>query len=143
MPSRDGGLWRAARALLVGLAAIGALGWLAGWTQLPAGWTALLALVGGGVAAGLQAATSPAPPATVGWDGGGWWLETAGRARETGRVRPALDLGAWMLVRFEPAPRGAGRWLALARRDAPAAWPAWRTAVAAAPARAAGAPAAS
>jgi hypothetical protein len=142
VPSRDGGLWRAAQALLAALAAAGGVSWAAGWAEVPAGSTALLALAAAGVAAGLQALAAPAPPRTIGWDGGGWWLEEAGCAREAGRIRPSLDLGAWMLVRFEPEPGGAGRWLPLARRDAPAAWPAWRAAVAAAPARAAGAAAA-
>jgi hypothetical protein len=142
VPSRESGPWRAAQALLVALAAIAAVSWAAGWGQVPAGWTVLAALVAGSAAAGGQAWAASAHPQVIGWDGARWWLAPAGRARATGHVRPALDLGAWMLVRFEPEGHDRARWLALARRDAPAAWPAWRAAVAAASARAAEAAAA-
>jgi hypothetical protein len=71
-------------------------------------------------------------PALLIWDGSVWSLRREGAAQQPGRALPMLDLGTWVLVRFEPiesdALRGS-RWLALGRRNAPAGWPALRVAL--------------
>jgi hypothetical protein len=83
-------------------------------------------------AAWLAARSLRAAPAQLIWDGSTWSLRCAGAEPQRGRALPMLDLGGWLLVRFDPAepaaPRG-NRWLALARRDAPAGWPALRVAL--------------
>jgi hypothetical protein len=61
------------------------------------------------------------------WDGGCWWFQPAGHADErAGRLRAAIDLGFWMLLRFDAdnatGPPDVGRvWLAFDRAAAPRA----------------------
>jgi hypothetical protein len=83
---RDGGAWRAACAVLHGLAVAALVAWLVH----PA-----LALLGLPVAALAVRRAPPSDPPWLAWDGQTWQLD--GRA---GRVRIALDLGGWMLLHF-------------------------------------------
>ena len=83
---RDGGAWRAAWAVLHGLAVAS----LAAWLVHPAGallWLPVMALAWWWM--------PPSGPLRLAWDGQAWQLD--GRA---GRVRVALDLGGWMLLHF-------------------------------------------
>jgi hypothetical protein len=125
---RDGGAWRAARALLHGLAvAVPAAAWLhpgLAWVGLP-----LAALSWWRMA-------PPAPP-LLAWDGQTWRLD--GRP---GRVSVALDLGGWMLLHFVPDPDPAAPgerrhdvWLPLS--DAAGGWAPLRVALFASASRAA------
>lgn len=71
------------------------------------------------------------PPQELRWDGHDWWLQPVGSpAGRTGRLAVALDLDAWLLMRFEVAsvPRRR-RWLAASRRGLGTDWPALRRAV--------------
>ena len=126
----DGGAWRAAVAVLYGLSAAAMLRWALGWLGPPglsaAGSAALAALAvvaGLGVAAVTwrRAAAAAGPGVRLAWDGQCWQLHDVAAAARPGRVVVALDLGAWMLLRFEPRPRGAARWLAVAGAAGPAA----------------------
>jgi len=66
-------------------------------------------------------------------EGGQWWFEPAAGAAAVpagpGALVVALDVGRWMLLRWRPAGRRRGCWLALSRRDMPGAWRAFRRAV--------------
>jgi len=66
------------------------------------------------------------------WDRQRWQLALDGGAEESGEVAVAIDLGAWMLLRF--APDGArttrrGAWIPIQRRGHEAQWHALRCAV--------------
>ncbi|WP_295640706.1 hypothetical protein [uncultured Methylibium sp.] len=69
------------------------------------------------------------------WDGQVWHLSTQDRLAEpaaVGQVAVALDLGDWMLLRFEPASRStaaAQRWLPVSRETIGPSWHALRCAV--------------
>jgi hypothetical protein len=57
------------------------------------------------------------------WDGSQWqWQGVAGK------VQVALDLDAWMLLRFDPL-QGRRRWIAASRATAIGPWPALRAAL--------------
>jgi hypothetical protein len=128
----SGGPWHRTQQLIYGSSAAIAAFWVGGhlgvgaalW--LPTGLCLALA------AAWLTAYLLRAAPAQLVWDGSTWSLRCEGAEPQTGRARPMLDLGAWLLVRFDPAepaaPRGR-RWLALTRGDAGAGWPAMRVAL--------------
>jgi hypothetical protein len=62
-------------------------------------------------------------PGELNWNGAEWqWQGLAGS------VQVALDLDAWMLLRFEPL-RGKRRWIVAARSSADGPWPALRAAL--------------
>jgi hypothetical protein len=72
------------------------------------------------------------PAWTLHWDGRAWHAAAAGRADafEAARVVVAIDLGAWMLLRFDPvARRAAPLWLPVQRRGLETQWHALRCAV--------------
>ena len=120
--------WIAFVAVCGALAAAQALAWLAkGWFDAPAG--AVVAQVAIGAPLGAWAVGAWAwraqPPGTLQFDGARWqWLD------RPGRVIVAVDLQAWMLLRFRPE-GGVGRrlWIAASRRGAGAHWPALRAAL--------------
>jgi hypothetical protein len=79
-----------------------------------------------------------APARLFAWDGSVWRLGPPqgqlGGDGQTGQVALMLDLGPWMLLRFRPAAAAGTRWpraswIALARSDGAAAWPALRVAL--------------
>jgi hypothetical protein len=62
-------------------------------------------------------------PADLNWNGAEWqWRGMNGQARV------ALDLDAWMLLRFDPA-HGQRHWIAASRRSSTGPWPALRAAL--------------
>lgn len=117
------------------------LGLLALAATLVAGvWAWQLATIGAGaiaVAVGLLAGALLAqvwrtPRRRLRWDGQIWWLASPASAdARRGQLAVALDLGVWLLLRFErdagPRPRRA--WLALQKRDLAADWHALRCAL--------------
>lgn len=110
---RDAGAWRAAVAALHGLAAAAMLAWLAGPAWVPLGAAALW----------LAWRHAPVSAPLLAWDGQGWWLDGA-----PGRPRIALDLGVWMLLRFDAdADAGRRHWLPVS--TAAGHWTAWRAAL--------------
>jgi hypothetical protein len=132
---RSFGYWRAAVACLLAASAGSMIAFaMAHGESAPAAWrlTGLalsIAIVLGG--AGLLRC----PPMSLRWDGQCWHLGPAASAGEepaSGRVVVCLDLGAWMLLRFEHevTVRGAHiRWLPVQRRGMEAHWHALRCAV--------------
>jgi hypothetical protein len=130
--SRGGRPWHWIQALLAAAAAAATAAWAVGWAQGSDGAAAAVALLAASVApaiAGLRIRWQAERSYVLGWDGSRWWLVAPGGPRIGGRVRPGLDLGNWMLVRFDADRDAPPRWLPVARRDAPADWPAWRAAV--------------
>ena len=121
--------------------------------RCPPGWRALQALLAMAAAAScsavlLQHAGAPAPllgvslalaaaaAAVAGWrwastdsgrlrwDGGRWWFAATGQTGErAGRLHANIDLGFWMLLRFDPddttLPAAGRAWLAVERAAAP------------------------
>ena len=58
------------------------------------------------------------------WDGGRWWFLASGQTGErAGRLHAAIDLGYWMLLRFDPddttLPAAGRAWLAVECAAAP------------------------
>lgn len=124
------GVWRTA----VGAALLLALSSLAAWwaahhdeasgVLAVAGLAALATIAGG---AGLLRC----PPVSLRWDTERWHLGPAsapGEEPEAGNLAIALDLGAWMLLKFESDQRRVG-WLPVQRRGLEAQWHALRCAV--------------
>jgi hypothetical protein len=74
-------------------------------------------------------------PVSLRWDGRDWHLgapNLAGHEPVAGVLRMSVDLGAWMLLRFEPASAGAvvrPVWLPAQRRGLETQWHALRCAI--------------
>ena len=129
------GTWRAAVASLTGLAALA----LAAWWAYGDGASRSLSLTLAFVALSLGAVAGAASllqcrPAVLRWDAPCWHLErdAAGAATGSGKLAIALDLGAWMLLRFEHDGSAGHRritWLPVQRRGLEAQWHALRCAV--------------
>jgi hypothetical protein len=121
------GAWRWLQAACHALAAAGLTAWIGGWSESPHGWTALAAAAVGLAAAIGADRLSPPRRVPLAWDGTVW--RVGGDAARLGTLAPVLDLGGWMLLRFEPEAGEGGRlWLPVSARDVPA-WPALRLAV--------------
>ena len=125
------GLWRSAVAAvcLLGVAAVAA--WL---VARPLASAASWAAVGAGLIGLALCAVSllRVAPAVLGWDGSGWWLRRGSGDTVTGTLQVNIDLGAWMLLRFEPVSSGGRRravWLPVQRHGLEAQWHALRCAV--------------
>jgi hypothetical protein len=83
----------------------------------------------------LGASAARVPPVSLRWDGQLWHLgspASAGHEPHSGDLRVVLDLGPWMLLRFEPA-ESTGRvratWLPAQRLGLEPQWHAMRCAV--------------
>jgi hypothetical protein len=98
---------------------------LAAWVLLHRQASAVLALAVGPLAAALTAwrMHGAHTPAELNWNGAEWqWLGMSGQAQV------ALDLDAWMLLRFDSV-QGGRRWIAASRHSAIGPWPALRAAL--------------
>jgi hypothetical protein len=129
------GIWRAAVATLVFVAVVAQAAWSGGRHDDVPGWGSVvlaavdLALIG--AAAGLlrQRVTE------LRWDTRRWHLRPAAHAVDEptpGNLTIALDLGVWMLLKFDPDPALPTRrttWLPVQRQGLEADWHALRCAV--------------
>ena len=83
----------------------------------------------------LGTAAARVRPVSLRWDGQQWHLgppESAGHEPVNGKVHVAIDLGPWMLLRFEPAEstrRSRSTWLPAQQRGLESRWHALRCAV--------------
>lgn len=133
MPALQLTVWRCRRwqRAVAALAAL-ALAGLAAWITAAPRYAPLALLLG---VATLASAVMAAriEPLQLRFDGLSWhWqpLRAARAAGGCGRVRVALDLGDWLLLRLEPAPGGGrARWLPVEAAAAPALWHTLRCAV--------------
>jgi hypothetical protein len=125
--------WHGFVALCAGLAAASfsawiaaALAWPASSVMLVVGLAAVLAMAG----AAWALRGGEARGGVLNWDGAVWSWAPGSTQPIVGEPRVAIDLGAWMLLRFAPiAPHARARWLALSRRQAVAVWPLRRAAL--------------
>ncbi|MEO7851319.1 MAG: hypothetical protein ABIR94_03560 [Rubrivivax sp.] len=74
------------------------------------------------------------------WNGSAWCLSSQAMGESHGAARLMIDLGSWLLVRFEwreaqPARRLRVHWLSMSRHDNPASWHGLRVALHASPTR--------
>ncbi len=113
--------WIAFVSSCVGIAVANGAAWLLLRSESAVGAAALLGLCAAMFAAWrLRAAPARSD---LNWDGSQWqWRGVAGE------VQVALDLDAWMLLRFDPE-QGRRRWIAASRKSAVGSWPALRTAL--------------
>ena len=142
------GVWRCAIAVVAAAALAAVWAWWAAWAALnaaqpPPTSTAVLATLVtlSLVIVGLAAVLSRVPCTALRWDGQGWSLQrvpglrtdhTAAGEPVAGEIIVAIDLGLWMLLRFEPALRGTRLrcvWLPVQRRGIETQWHALRCAV--------------
>jgi len=65
-------------------------------------------------------------PGTLTWRQGQWTLSRLPAGPCSGAVQAQLDLGSWMLLRFQPADQGRSKWLAVRGSAAGQAWHALR-----------------
>lgn len=135
MTARGRGAWAAWQSLLTVLATAVGLGWMLDRAGLPTAWVVGMAGFAAAWSGWLAWEAGRHGAGRLEWDGRIWrHVPGPGRDAAEGALTVAVDLGSWMLLRLEP-PHGRTRWIALARSDATAAWPALRRAVLAAPAR--------
>ena len=136
------GVWRTAVALLAAAAVAAVWAWWSTWDTSPphnVSIALLAALVTvSGVIVALAASLARVPCTALRWDGQGWQMWRVRRERAAvgepvaGEVFIAIDLGVWMLLRFEPAVRGLGLrtvWLPVQRTGIEAQWHALRCAL--------------
>ncbi len=129
----------ASRWLVVALAALSAAAvvwWLGSRLDSPVGSTTIALCVAAAFAAGLAWRVAGQPAQTLRFDGQGWQLSSPaarGMQGPSGDLAVVIDLGTWMLLRFDaPARDGHGsrrRWLPVGRRGLEAQWHALRCAV--------------
>jgi len=119
------GAWRIAVIVLVVAGAAATAGWLAG--RDPPASTGLLMLVAAAALPvfGCAASLWRVPAKNLRWDGQAWQLDAS-----PGELSVAIDLGAWMLLRFSPeGQRRSSHWLPIQRLGLEAQWHALRCAV--------------
>jgi hypothetical protein len=129
------GVWRAAVAVLVVVAFAVQAAWLASRAaDTPVAVSVMLAMVALALLGGAAGVTRTAP-VELQWDTRRWLLHASGTDAEPhpGNLTIALDLGAWMLLRFDPDPAPPAQrratWLPVQRLGAEAHWHALRCAV--------------
>jgi len=137
------GIWRTAVAVVAAAGVVVLLTWLATRSE-PTPPLGLAVWFGAMLAVPALAASLMRQPAvSLRWDGQQWWLARLARSSRAaaaapvdataGEVDVALDLGAWMLLRFRPVPAALrtrpARWLPVQRRGLEAQWHALRCAV--------------
>jgi hypothetical protein len=132
--SCSAGLWQTLQEMLYALTAAVLAYWVGGHL-VGDGVLVALASLSLGLGGGAWAARGLSQlPRQLVWDGAAWAVHSATGDSQPGQVLLMLDLGGWMLVRFEPSlphavRKGAPQWLPLSARDAGSSWPALRAAL--------------
>jgi hypothetical protein len=125
--------WRAAPSVMAGVASANLAAWLAALAELSVPVTAGLALLAAALAVAVGGSFPQRHASTagvLGFDGAVWQWSGTDSTPLVGTVRVTIDLGAWLLLRFEPGtPPRRAIWLAASRRAAGTLWPAWRAAL--------------
>jgi hypothetical protein len=115
--------WRTSVALLCAAAAAS----IAAWLQAGP-WTAVAAAL----AAGVSLPLTRRVPCRLSWDGERWRLGAAGAPLDElpcGTLRVMIDVGGFLLLRFEAEGARAMQWLPVQRSGLEASWHALRCAV--------------
>lgn len=125
--------WRVFVTLCASTAAANTAAWAALYWQAAAevaGIVAISTAVATGATAWLLTRRRDAARGVLAWDGATWRWAQGSSAPRAGEVCVMVDLGAWLLLRFSPAPPARRRvWLPLSRGAAGPLWSAWRAAV--------------
>jgi hypothetical protein len=123
---------RWAAGAVLAAAAVILIAWALAWAGASAHAQATAAAVGAlaGVAVGVWARRHrPRATACLRGDGRRWqWVSAGGATPVEGALSVAIDLDAWLLLRFDGAD-GLRRWIALSRAQHGARWHALRCAV--------------
>ena len=127
------GAWQAVVGLLVALSCAAMLAW---WIAQPAPaprWVDAVAVAAclGALACGAGLVRAR-PGCTLRWDRQRWWFARPAKDARSGDLGVAIDLGAWMLLRFVPHDGRAWRdaiWIPVQRRGLEAGWHGLRCAV--------------
>jgi hypothetical protein len=128
-------LWRGASAVLAGCAAAAMGLWWHAIDHELAWFTKTLAAAAAVGFIALAASLLRQRPLSLRWDGQQWHLGPAssiGNEPGSGRLGPAVDLGGWMLLRFDHEPASRRRlpvWIGVQRRGLEREWHALRCAV--------------
>lgn len=129
------GVWRSASFLLAAAGAAVMSSWTLAAFELHAAWAVLALTMLCASALGLGVLVWRLSPFSLRWDTQRWYLgpvDTAGHEPQAGQVHVAMDLGAWMLLRFIPEEATVlrrGTWLPVQRRGHESAWHALRCTV--------------
>ena len=127
--------WRCAVAALTGCVVLALLLWFGGQPETPH-WSLAVALGLVMLAAvGLGASLLPRRGFSLRWDGRNWHAgpaDSVGQEPLSGALSVAVDLGSWMLLRFQPdapARRFGATWLPVQRSGLEPQWHSLRCAV--------------
>jgi hypothetical protein len=127
------GVWRGASALIGAAATAVACAWLT--QSLEGAWLAAIPVACAGLVLTVALAR-PVAAFSLRWDTESWQLgpeSSRGQEPRAGRVRVALDLGSWLLLRFSVDSSRRVTWLPVQRAGHEADWPALRRTVYGAP----------
>jgi hypothetical protein len=119
------GAWRAACAGLATVAWLVVVAWTMDAVKAHPTLLLLSLLVLVGASLGLLRQAWHLAPASLRWDGQLWHVgpaATMGEEPQAGRLAVAVDLGAWMLLRFGAEGARGGAWLPVQRRGHELAW---------------------
>jgi hypothetical protein len=119
------GVWRVACAGLATLSFAVTAGWAISATRAHPAWLALSVFFLAAAFLGLLLQAWRLAPTSLRWDGQLWHVgpaSTTGQEPRSGRLVVALDLGAWMLLRFVAEGARRGAWLPVQRRGHELAW---------------------
>jgi hypothetical protein len=134
---RGRGAWRWVVAALAAASAAAPAWWLLSRADGGSGFKALAVVAASVLASWVALRALRRPPQHLRFDGRDWWLgasESAveGQAR-SGEVAVVMDIGAWMLLRFDApaddARKRCRRWLVVQRHELAQQWHALRCAV--------------
>ena len=113
--------WTVVVASCAGIAAANVAAWLLLRSEAAVGPAALIGLAVAALV--VWRLHRDHTPGELNWNGAEWqWQDVAGN------VQVALDLDAWMLLRFDPL-HGKRCWIAASRSSASGPWPALRAAL--------------
>jgi len=129
------GAWRAGALLLAAASGAVLAAWRISQSDPAPLWSDVVTGVAGAAIAVCAWLSWRVPDAVLRWDRQQWWLACAGGAERAGTLHLAIDLGAWMLLRFDPAGVRRGSrwrhrcWLGAQRRGLEPQWHALRCTV--------------
>jgi hypothetical protein len=127
--------WRCAVVALTGCVILVLSLWFIGQPETPHGGVAAALGLVALAALGLGASLLPTRAVSVRWDGRDWHAgpaDAVGQEPLSGALSVSVDLGSWMLLRFQPdapARRFGATWLPVQRRGLEPQWHALRCAV--------------
>lgn len=119
------GVWRVACAGLVTTSWLVTAAWAMSAVQAHPSWLALSILLLTLASIGVLLQAWRLAPTSLRWDGQRWHMgpaATMGLEPQAGRLAVALDLGAWLLLRFVADGARRGTWLPVQRRGHEPAW---------------------